>query len=39
MHPIKYQSIRDATNNEISDGHLSFKGHFEFYKWIYQEIK
>jgi hypothetical protein len=39
IHPIEYQTIGDATNNEIDDGHFSFKGHFEFYKWIYQKIK
>jgi hypothetical protein len=39
IHPIEYQTIGDATNNEIPDGHFSFKGHLEFYKWIYQKIK
>ena len=39
IHPIEYQTIGNATNNEISDGHFSFNGHFEFYKWIYQKIK
>jgi hypothetical protein len=38
LHYVKYQSIGNATNNEIDDGHFSFNGHFEFYKWIYQKI-
>jgi hypothetical protein len=39
LHHVKYQTIDDATNNEISDYHFSFNGHFEFYKWISKKIK
>jgi len=39
LHYTEYQSIGNATNNEIDDGHFAFNGHFEFYKWIYQKIK
>jgi hypothetical protein len=39
LHPSDYQTIRGATNNEVSDGHFSFDGHYQFYKWIYEEIK
>jgi hypothetical protein len=39
IHPIEYQTIGKATNNKISDGHFSFNGHFEFYKWSYQKIQ
>jgi hypothetical protein len=39
LHLLDYQTISDATNNEISDGHFSFNGHYQFYEWIYQKIK
>jgi len=39
LHQVKYESIGGVTNNEISDGHFSFNGHYEFYKWIYQQIQ
>jgi|APGre2960657373_1045057.scaffolds.fasta_scaffold11925_4 hypothetical protein len=33
-----YDRIRDATNGKIDDAHLSFKGHLQFYQWIYQKL-
>lgn len=39
LHVSDYQTISGATDNKISDGHFSFNGHFEFYKWVYQTIK
>lgn len=35
----KYQTIQSVTNNEIDDGHFSFEGHVEFFKWISNKIK
>jgi hypothetical protein len=36
---IKFNTIQLDTKNEIIDGHFSFKGHIEFYKWISKKIK
>ena len=36
---LKFNTIQIDTNNEIKDGHFSFKGHVEFYKWISKKIK
>jgi lysophospholipase L1-like esterase len=36
---LKFNTIQMDTNNEIDDGHFSFKGHVEFYKWISKKIK
>ena len=33
-----YDRIKNATNGEIDDAHLSFKGHFQFYQWIYGKL-
>ena len=34
-----YDRIKNATNGEIDDAHLSFKGHFQFFQWVYQKLK
>ena len=36
---LKFNTIKMDTKNEIDDGHFSFKGHIEFYKWISKKIK
>jgi hypothetical protein len=36
---LKFNTIQMDTNNEMIDGHFSFKGHIEFYKWISKKIK
>ena len=36
---LKFNTIQMDTNNEFIDGHFSFKGHIEFYKWISNKIK
>jgi hypothetical protein len=36
---LKFNTIQMDTNNELIDGHFSFKGHVEFYKWISKKIK
>lgn len=36
---LKFNTIQMDTNNEFIDAHFSFKGHVEFYKWIYKKIK
>ena len=36
---LKFNTIQMDTNNELIDGHFSFKGHIEFYKWISKKIK
>ena len=36
---LQFNTIKLDTNNEIQDGHFSFKGHIEFYKWISKKIK
>jgi hypothetical protein len=33
-----YDRIKNSTNGEINDGHLSFSGHHQFYQWIYQKL-
>lgn len=33
-----YDRIRNATNGKIDDAHLSFKGHLQFYQWIYKQL-
>jgi len=36
---LKFNTIQMDTNNEFIDAHFSFKGHVEFYKWVYKKIK
>lgn len=36
---LKFNTIQMDTNSELIDGHFSFKGHVEFYKWISKKIK
>jgi hypothetical protein len=33
-----YDRIKNATNGEIDDAHLSFKGHLQFYQWLYGKL-
>ena len=33
-----YDRIKNATNGNIDDEHLSFNGHYQFYQWIYQKL-
>lgn len=33
-----YNRIKTDTNGLIDDTHLSFKGHYQFYQWIYKQI-
>ena len=35
----EYETIRTATDGTINDGHWSFRGHYDFYKWVLNKLR